>query len=232
MKKVKYNQMAVLTRVYRQMPLIEATLIRHDIPYSSREGLLLNRPEVKTVIAGMRYLLTGKETKGLDLNRIDMLRSDLFPGIQELLLEDAFNIGGCFLLSRTPESLIEDEQSLTQIYLDALETIISRHEDFPGLMKSIESIVSSQKKDDGVQLLTIHQAKGLEFTAAIVPGVNEGTLPHVHSLETLSGIEEERRLMYVAITRAGKHLTLTYRKRHQGRTVAPSRFIKEMKLIP
>ena len=161
MKKVKYNQMAILTRVYRQMPLIEAALIRHDIPYTSREGLLLNRPEVKTVISVMRYLLTGKETKGLDLNRIDMLRSDLFPGIKELRLEDAFNIGGCFLLSRTPESLIEEEQSLAQIYLDALETIISRHEDFPGLMKSVERIVSSQKKDDGVQLLTIHQAKGL-----------------------------------------------------------------------
>lgn len=61
-----------------------------------------------------------------------------------------------------------------------------------------------------VSLMTIHAAKGLEFPVVFVIGVNEGLLPHKRSLETLEDLEEERRLFYVAITRAKQLLYLSY----------------------
>jgi superfamily I DNA/RNA helicase len=81
-----------------------------------------------------------------------------------------------------------------------------------------------------VSLMTIHQAKGLEFKCVIVPRLNEGILPHVNSLEQLLiNLEEERRLMYVAMTRSMEPLIITYRKRQIGQPITvESRFLKEL----
>ncbi len=64
--------------------------------------------------------------------------------------------------------------------------------------------------EEKVSLMTIHAAKGLEFPAVFVVGVNEDLLPHRRSAETLGGLEEERRLFYVAVTRAERLLYLSY----------------------
>ena len=81
--------------------------------------------------------------------------------------------------------------------------------------------------------MTLHQAKGLEFKCVIVPGLNEGILPHVNSVEQLLNLEEERRLMYVAMTRAMERLIITYRKRQMGQPITvASRFLKELMGAP
>ena len=64
--------------------------------------------------------------------------------------------------------------------------------------------------EEKVSLMTIHAAKGLEFPAVFVVGINEDLLPHRRSSETLEGLEEERRLFYVAVTRARRLLYLSY----------------------
>ncbi len=64
--------------------------------------------------------------------------------------------------------------------------------------------------EEKVSLMTIHAAKGLEFPAVFVVGVNEDLLPHKRSAETIGGLEEERRLFYVAVTRAKRLLCLSY----------------------
>lgn len=83
-----------------------------------------------------------------------------------------------------------------------------------------------------LQLMTVHAAKGLEFHAVFVTGLEEGLFPHENSLQESAGTEEERRLMYVAITRARQRLYLTYsqsRMLHgQLRYNIPSRFIREI----
>lgn len=95
------------------------------------------------------------------------------------------------------------------------------------------------EEPDAVRLSTLHAAKGLEFPHVYLVGVEEGILPHRGDpdapIETLATrIEEERRLMYVGITRAQRSLQITWcKKRRKGREMAvcePSRFIAEMKL--
>ncbi|AJF00458.1 UvrD-helicase domain-containing protein [Pandoraea apista] len=85
---------------------------------------------------------------------------------------------------------------------------------------------------DAVQLMTVHAAKGLEFTAVFVTGLEEGLFPHENSALELDGLEEERRLMYVAITRAKERLYLSFtqsRMLHgQTRYNVRSRFFEEI----
>ena len=67
----------------------------------------------------------------------------------------------------------------------------------------------AQQGQDAVQLMTVHAAKGLEFDAVFITGLEEGLFPHENSILEQSGLEEERRLMYVAITRARQRLYIT-----------------------
>ncbi|MDR2016587.1 MAG: UvrD-helicase domain-containing protein, partial [Burkholderiales bacterium] len=83
-----------------------------------------------------------------------------------------------------------------------------------------------------LQLMTMHAAKGLEFHTVFITGLEDGLFPHENSLQEAKGLEEERRLMYVAITRARRRLYLTYaqtRRLHgQSRYNLPSRFLNEL----
>ncbi len=85
---------------------------------------------------------------------------------------------------------------------------------------------------DAVQLMTLHSAKGLEFSQVFIVGVEEGMFPSQMSLDEGGRLEEERRLAYVGVTRAIKKLTLTYaeNRRLYGKEVShrPSRFIGEL----
>ena len=85
---------------------------------------------------------------------------------------------------------------------------------------------------DALQLMTVHSAKGLEFDAVFIGGLEEGLFPHDNSTTELAGLEEERRLMYVAITRARKRLYLSFsqtRMLHgQTRYNPKSRFFTEL----
>ncbi|MBU3608508.1 UvrD-helicase domain-containing protein [Polynucleobacter nymphae] len=90
----------------------------------------------------------------------------------------------------------------------------------------------AQAGQDAVQLMTVHSAKGLEFTSVFITGLEEGLFPHENSINEQNGLEEERRLMYVAITRAKERLYLSHtqsRMLHgQVRYNMPSRFLEEL----
>ena len=90
----------------------------------------------------------------------------------------------------------------------------------------------AQAGQDAVQLMTVHASKGLEFDAVFIGGLEEGLFPHENAMSDRGGLEEERRLMYVAITRARKRLYLSHSQSRMlhGRTTfnLPSRFIDEL----
>ena len=83
-----------------------------------------------------------------------------------------------------------------------------------------------------VRLMTIHSAKGLEFTRVILTGMEEGVFPHGRSLQDPTQMEEERRLAYVAVTRAKRDLLITYAARRslygQTQVNEPSRFLRDL----
>ncbi len=90
----------------------------------------------------------------------------------------------------------------------------------------------AQAGQDAVQLMTVHAAKGLEFDAVFITGLEEGLFPHENSLSDGDGLEEERRLMYVAITRARQRLYLSFSQTRllhgQTRYNVKSRFFDEL----
>jgi len=91
---------------------------------------------------------------------------------------------------------------------------------------------NEDSKEDFVSLMTVHYAKGLEFPVVFLTGMEEGIFPHINSSDTLEGVEEERRLCYVGITRAKEMLFITNAemRRSYGKVEFknPSRFISEI----
>ncbi len=86
--------------------------------------------------------------------------------------------------------------------------------------------------EDSVQMMTLHSAKGLEFPMVFLCGMEDGLFPHQRSVTDIDGLEEERRLCYVGMTRAMRQLHLTYAEQRRLHGVdsyaAPSRFIEEV----
>jgi len=110
--------------------------------------------------------------------------------------------------------------------LDSFLTDVSLQEAFSA------GAVADNEADDALILSTIHQAKGLEWEAVFVPRLLEGSFPNGRALDEANGIEEERRLFYVAVTRARQHLTLTYplviNPTGAMLLTRPSRFLEEI----
>jgi DNA helicase-2/ATP-dependent DNA helicase PcrA len=96
-----------------------------------------------------------------------------------------------------------------------------------------EDVVARGPEDDRVILSTVHQAKGLEWNRVIVMGLSEGRFPSYRSAGTQEGLEEERRLFYVAVTRAKNEVALVYPMLARDRygvdvILEPSRFVAEL----
>ncbi len=90
----------------------------------------------------------------------------------------------------------------------------------------------AQAGQDAIQLMTVHSAKGLEFDCVFITGLEESLFPHENSMSDADGLEEERRLMYVAITRARRRLYLSFSQTRllhgQTRYNVKSRFLEEL----
>ena len=144
------------------------------------------------------------------------------------------------------------ENDTAKDYLDQLLAMMSSYEDecdremedglreenyTPSIDEWMQNMMLQNDQDteeegDKVTLMTVHSAKGLEYDYVYIVGMEEGLFPSSRSVESINDLEEERRLMYVAITRAKKGLMLTYAemRRVWGKTenTSPSRFLKEI----
>ena len=96
----------------------------------------------------------------------------------------------------------------------------------------VSDVDTLDENSDGITLITLHQAKGLEFPVVFMTGMEEGLLPHYRSMDSEEEIEEERRLCYVGITRAQQKLYMTraFRRGLMGSSGSsiPSRFLQEL----
>lgn len=106
--------------------------------------------------------------------------------------------------------------------------------EFLAQVSLVSDIDSYSDDSQNLTLMTLHSAKGLEFNAVFLAGLEEGIFPHSRSFNTNSEMEEERRLMYVGVTRAKKKLFISHAKRRmmwgEYRYYNPSRFLSEIPL--
>ena len=121
-------------------------------------------------------------------------------------------------------------RSITENYQNVTGSV--NLEDFLDEISLIADISEHQNQDDAITLMTLHSAKGLEFKVVFMVGMEEGLMPHSNAFCEENGIEEERRLCYVGITRAKERLYLTNAKSRMlyGKDMMnpPSRFISEI----
>jgi DNA helicase II / ATP-dependent DNA helicase PcrA len=141
----------------------------------------------------------------------------------------------------------KDKQERGEARVENLDELVSAARGFTpegleGDMKPLEAFLAHAVLESGegqadawedcVQMMTLHTAKGLEFPMVFLSGMEDGLFPHQRSLNDIDGLEEERRLCYVGMTRAMKQLFLTYAEQRRLHGVdsygMPSRFIKEV----
>lgn len=193
-------------------------------------GMHLNERQLSTLQDFSGWMRdTAREI--IESNQIDAIRQMLVDiGYEDWLQQS----------SPTPTQAERRIENINQ-FLTAMKTMQDRAEDEDG--RSVESVIrrlvlrdildqqAEEDDSDRVQLMTLHAAKGLEFPHVYLMGMEEDLLPHRNSIEA-DTIEEERRLMYVGITRARKTLTLTYAltRKYAGdaQPTTPSRFLDEM----
>jgi len=112
------------------------------------------------------------------------------------------------------------------------------NEEEPALAEYLQNIAlqtdldNMDPQEESIKLMTMHNAKGLEFDYVFIVGMEEGLLPHSRSMDTPKQLQEERRLLYVAITRTKKQLFMSYAKNRNifGESILtmPSHFFTEM----
>jgi len=146
--------------------------------------------------------------------------------------------------------LILDESGYTQMWqndkspqaharLENLKELVRFMHEFESLQGFLEHVslvmdADTQDGDDRVSLMTLHGAKGLEFDAVFLPGWEDGLFPHQRSLDEhgRAGLEEERRLAYVGLTRARRQVKVSFveNRRNRGlwQAASPSRFVDEL----
>ncbi len=242
------EEVAILYRTNAQSRAFEDELLKRDIPYKLIGGLrFYNRAEVKDLIAYLRLIHNpGEEISRQRIEKIGKRKAAIFdewlgrisekrndedrPG---QLLEEIIN-----LINYMDKFDERDEADVTRIEnVNELLAVAGEYESIALFLESAalsESEIRQHRSNAKLTLMTVHAAKGLEFPEVFVVGLEEGLFPHSRSIFEggKEEIEEERRLMYVAMTRAKENLTLSWARsrlsfggRHQS---IPSRFLAEI----
>jgi DNA helicase-2/ATP-dependent DNA helicase PcrA len=192
--------------------------------------------EMVEVVINMSGLITHYQTEKEGADRIENLEQ-LVSAATVFVSEEGFGLDAPALLG--PQAGAPAGQMIT--LADGVE-VVDADAPLVTVMSPLSAFLShasleagdnqAQAGQDALQLMTVHSAKGLEFDAVFITGLEEGLFPHENSAQEEGGLEEERRLMYVAITRARKRLYLSFsqtRMLHgQTRYNMKSRFFDEL----
>ena len=240
------NDAVSLQRVINQPPRgLGAKSVQQLIAFASQRGLTTRQAMREVAVAR-----TDKLPCPIDVTaRAARAMADLSVTLDRLT-EASLELGVADLLDRTLDMSdlakhirsqedgderwenIQELRGLAEDYgpsgngtADALSAFLER-------VSLVSDVDSYEPSDDALTLITLHQAKGLEFPVVMMAGMEEGLLPHSRSMDTLAEIEEERRLCYVGMTRAKERLYLlrAFRRRYpsSGGVSLPSRFLEEL----
>lgn len=243
----KEQTVAILYRTNAQSRSFEEELIKRGVAYRLVGGIrFYDRAEIKDLTAYLR-LIYNKEDM-VSQKRVEKIgkrrASKFWQWCEEqkeikkkepvVLIEGILTASG--YLEKFKEENEKDRARLENI--DEFLAVASEHKTLEEFLENIALIQADEladKKDSNnskVELMTVHSAKGLEFDEVWIVGMEEGLFPHSRSLGEKSEMEEERRLLYVAITRARKGVGLSYvrsRLMYGGRSSQMvSRFLKEI----
>ncbi len=184
-------------------------------------------PKASGALRGFLELIErlAEEVKGLTLHeQVDRMLT--VSGLIEFHKRDKADRGEARV-----ENLEELVSAARGFNADALETDLPPLESFLAHVTLESGEGQADAWEDCVQMMTLHTAKGLEFPIVFLCGMEDGLFPHQRSIGDLDGLEEERRLCYVGMTRAMKQLYLTYAEQRRLHGIdsysQPSRFIKE-----
>ncbi len=227
-----FGSFAVLYRTNAQSRTIEEAFLHANIPYRIYGGVrFYDRKEIKDVLAYLRVIENPlDDIARLRLEKLGKARFKKFlEFVQKLdyhhqqgkrftpndLIDKILDVTGYI-------ALIDDgtDQGLMRVEnVKELKSVAQDYENISMLLENIalmEGKVTPEKSHEGVvdantvTLMTIHAAKGLEFSHVFLIGMEEGLFPHSRAMLEVSELEEERRLAYVGMTRAKEKLYLTY----------------------
>jgi len=249
-KVVEPPTFAILYRTNAQSRVLEEVFLHYGIPYILVGGTrFYERKEIKDVLAYLKLLINPNESVSLErIKKLGKNRFEKFKKLYEEIKDRLETYSTDEIIEKLFKNVdylklydVEDTDDFSR--LENIKELKSVALSFPKLMDFLEQVAlveseysqhEKQTKDNNnsqLVLMTLHQAKGLEFDHVFIVGVEEGLLPHSRSIDDQFQLEEERRLFYVGITRAKKTLYITNtRKRFifgsQGYST-PSRFISD-----
>jgi ATP-dependent DNA helicase UvrD/PcrA len=200
---VPYDEMAILFRLNARSEPWEQALAEAEIPYQVRGGPFLARPAARR----LRQVLGGSPSTAV---ADDVRRAAIEEGWAQG--EELERVGE---YEATRQHDLGRLVALARQLGDGVRTL-------SGFFAELDVRFGDGSDGKGVHLLTYHRAKGLEFEAVFLPGVEERELP-VRQAKTEEAVAEERRLLYVGVTRAKRHLALSW-----SAEAKPSRFLAEL----
>jgi DNA helicase-2/ATP-dependent DNA helicase PcrA len=200
------------------------------------EAAQLPLPELVDVVIKASGLIAHYRNEKEGADRVENLEQ-LVSAATQFVAEEGFGHDAPAFLGPNAEAM-----AVPAIPIDGGMELIDADAPLPAVMSPLSAFLSHASLEagdnqasagqDAMQLMTVHSSKGLEFDAVFITGLEEGLFPHENSQQEEGGVEEERRLMYVAITRARRRLYMSFsqtRMLHgQTRYNLKSRFFAEL----
>ncbi len=246
-----YNDFAILYRTNAQSRIFEEALRKRALPYKIYGGLsFYQRKEIKDVISYFRLAVNPNDEEAF--KRVLNYPARVVESfIVEVPKKNAYELGAMIVRqsgimneiyqSNDPENLSRQE-NIEELINGMHDFCATREEEgnenilLTDFLSEVSLLTDQDNEKEGdaekITLMTIHSAKGLEFKNVFVVGMEENLFPSALSLNSYKELEEERRLFYVAITRAEEHCYLSFAKSRfkygKMEFSSPSRFLKDI----